>query len=56
MIVRTLGTLTSGRILANHRVGEEEGAFVRVKWDGLTTPEKWHLSELSKAAPEGGAG
>lgn len=45
LIPREGGTLTSGRIL-RQRPGYEEGLFVRVKWDGLPTPESWHLRDL----------
>lgn len=48
LIPRVVGTLTSGRIL-RQRPGYEEGLFVRVKWDGLPTPENWHLSDLVPA-------
>ena len=40
-----VGTLTSGRIL-RQKPGYEEGLFVRVKWDGMPTPESWHLLDL----------
>ena len=50
MIVRRFGTLTSGRVL-RQLPGHEEGLFVRVKWDGLTTPENWHLADLAPASP-----
>ena len=41
----TTGTLTSGRILAS-KPPYEEGLFVRVQWDGMPTPENWHLLDL----------
>lgn len=44
------GTLTSGRIL-RQRPGYEEGLFVRVRWDGLPTPESWHISDLEPMEP-----
>lgn len=50
MVVRTFGTLTSGRIL-HSQPPYEEGLTVRVKWDGLTTPENWHLADLAAATP-----
>ena len=52
LIPRDLGTLRSGRVLTAHKVGEEEGAFVVVMWDGLRSPEKWHLTELDVAPEE----
>lgn len=48
LIVRRFGTLTSGRILPS-RGRFVEGLCVRVKWDGLTTPEKWDLCDLVPA-------
>jgi len=48
LIPREFGTLISGRILKN-KPGHEEGLFVRVIWDGLRTPESWHLVDLEKA-------
>ncbi len=48
---RVAGTLTSGRIL-HSKPPYEEGLFVRVKWDALTTPESWHLEDLA-ALPDG---
>lgn len=50
LIPRNEGTLTSGRIL-RQRPGYEEGLFVRVKWDGLATPESWHIRDLEPANP-----
>lgn len=48
LIVRRHGTLTSGRILPS-RGRVVEGLYVRVKWDGLTTPESWDISDLVAA-------
>ena len=45
LIPRVEGTLTSGRVKASSPP-YEEGLYVRVKWDGLTTPEYWHLTDL----------
>ena len=45
MIPRDAGTLISGRLLT-YAPPYGEGVHVRVKWDGLTTPESWHLEEL----------
>ena len=59
LIPRHEGTLRSGRVL-HSQPPYEEGLFVYVKWDGLPTPEKWHLADLVSceprraAPPEGG--
>lgn len=45
LIQRTGGALTSGRIL-RQLPGHEEGLFVRVRWDGMPSPENWHLEDL----------
>ena len=50
-IQRKFGTLTSGRIL-HSQPPYEEGLMVRVKWDGLKTPESWHLTDLRIANVE----
>jgi hypothetical protein len=44
------GSLTSGRILAS-KPPFEEGLFVRVQWDGMPTPESWHLLDLEPVSP-----
>lgn len=51
LIQRHFGTLTSGRVVALKRP-YEEGLVCRVKWDGLTTPENWHLTDLRIANVE----
>lgn len=45
MIQRHGGVLTSGRVI-RQKPGHEEGLYVRVKWDGMPTPENWHLVDL----------
>ena len=45
MIPRHGGTIVSGRLLT-YAPPYGEGVHVRVKWDGLTTPESWHLEDL----------
>lgn len=52
LIPRDGGTLTSGRIL-RQRPGYEEGLFVRVMWDGLRTPESWHIADLEPEPTSG---
>lgn len=42
---RLAGTLRSGRVIAS-RPPYAEGLCVYVKWDGMPTPEKWHLEDL----------
>lgn len=49
LIPRVEGTLTSGRI-TTFQPPYEEGLFVRVKWDGMPTPEYWHLTDLIATA------
>lgn len=50
LISRHLGTLRSGRVI-RLRPPYEEGLVVYVVWDGLKTPEAWHLTDLSPARP-----
>jgi len=48
LIPRIVGTLRSGRVL-HSQPPHEEGLFVYVVWDGLSTPEPWHLTDLVEA-------
>jgi hypothetical protein len=45
LIPRVEGTVRSSRPIAT-RPPYEEGLVVYVNWDGLRTPERWHLLDL----------
>lgn len=47
---RPTGSLTSGRIKYS-QPPYEEGLLVRVRWDGMPTPEYWHLVDLAPETP-----
>lgn len=49
LIPRREGTLRSGRVIRLDTSKYEEGLVVYVLWDGLRTPEAWHLADLAAA-------
>ena len=49
---RVAGLLTSGR-LHHSQPPYEEGLMLRVKWDGMPTPEYWHLADLERVSSPG---
>lgn len=54
-IPRIEGTVRSPRPIAT-RPPYEEGLVVYVVWDGLPTPERWHLIDLDAALNPPSAG
>jgi hypothetical protein len=51
LVPRFEGTIISGRLLT-YAPPYGEGVRVRVKWDGFTTPESWHLEDLRVIPPD----